>query len=106
MCGCGTMGWSLAKGLSKPGGWWDLMISKVFSNLNDSASVIVPGEAWLGQHSSLSLSLSPISLQAPHESWTTCASQPAETTQLTDKDSADSDVLHLPKLEAALGELY
>lgn len=45
MCGCGTMGWSLAKGLSKPGGWWDLMISKVFSNLNDSASVIVPGEA-------------------------------------------------------------
>lgn len=36
---------SLGMGLSRSGGWWDLMISKVFSNLNDSDSMIMPGQA-------------------------------------------------------------
>lgn len=36
---------SLGMGLSRSGGRWDLMISKVFSNLNDSDSTIMPGQA-------------------------------------------------------------
>lgn len=33
------------------------------------------------------------------------AIQQRQHKQLTDKDPADSDALHLPKLEAAMGEL-
>lgn len=69
--------------LSSSGWWLDLIILRVFSNLNDSVILwLCPGQAWVGQHPSLCLALRPTSLQASHKTWTSCPSHPAETTQI------------------------